>query len=208
MCFDFFDPISILNFGNGICEQVPAWSKVSHDCAIGQAKNRVFSKIHLFFLKDVTQLCSHNEKVEQKACNMLFCRFYPLMHFNEGTGKCMNCGKNLSTAVASNISPGFFLKCRQLAQFGNLVFHRHQLLLLSEFCKMIFSVVWRWQRCGLGDDFNFQWRQRWKRFFCAIKEHFLPIFKLESVVYWLEASYRATFPEVQCYPCFSPMLPH
>ena len=105
---------------------------------------KISPKFPLFFLKDATQLCLHNEKMEQFAGKKIFCRFYPLLHFNEGTGKCMNCGKKLSTAVASNISPGFFLNCRQFAQFGNLVFHRHQLLLLSEFCEMIFSVMWRW----------------------------------------------------------------
>ena len=82
----------------------------SHTMAQFVERRTKFSpETHPFFLKDVTQLCLHIEKVEQYACKIFFCRSYPLMHFNERTGKCMNCGEKLSIAAASNISPGFFL---------------------------------------------------------------------------------------------------
>ena len=70
----------------------------------------------------------------------------------------------------------FFVKLIKLAQTGNLLFDRHQLSIVSEFCKMNLSV--KTMRISKFNDNNFNQSD---------SNISLWIIRNEAVIYWLKA---------------------
>ena len=144
LSFDSVDPMSTSGFGKQTCMHLLGWSEVLRKSHRLFDKRSDFSFADFRFLEEITLLRLYIAKLEQLDCKRFFVGAPANTHYSMlGLGSVKNVVAKITiyVSIVHKLLWYLFVKRKKFAQTGILLFDRHQLDLISKFCKMNLSIV-------------------------------------------------------------------